>query len=216
MDESGALFTMTAEALLSGEILCAHRTPEMHTFLEESGNREAMGDFLRKIGRRLSQTNDHASWFALYRDMESAGVRKAVGRQFGDTINNLEPLVIWLQMSGAFGNVGRPIQSGDTLRTSELLAAIESAPALCEELQRLSNTKLFSNTQSTAKGQLDAVLRHLVTEQYLVPVGRSSSQYIATGKWSRLYDLLEFIAAHEQLDMEEDDMDGGQTELDHL
>jgi len=130
-------------------------------------------------------------------------------------VNNLEPLVIWLQMSSTFGSVGRPIQTGDTLKTSELLSAIESAPALCEDLEKLSGTKLFSNSQGTSKGQLDSVLRKLVDEQYLLPVGRSKSQYVATGNWSRLYDLLEFIAAHEQLEIEVDDTDE-QMELSEL
>jgi hypothetical protein len=38
---------------------------------------------------------------------------------------------------------------------------------------------------------------------------------VATGKWSRLYDLLEFIAAHEQLEIEEDEAET-QMELPEL
>lgn len=117
----------------------------------------------------------------------------------------MEPLVIWLQMSGAFGSKGRPLQTGDSLKTSDLLVAIENAAALREDLDRLSGTRMFNNSQSTPQGQLNSVLKKLVEEQYLVPVGRSNLQYVATGKWSRLYDLLEFIAAHEQLELEDED-----------
>lgn len=215
MHESNVLFTRTVEALLAGEIICFHRTPEIHSFLSENGNKVAMGDFLRKMGRRLTQTADHSSWFAIYRDMDSEAVRRSISAQFSKVINNLEPLVIWLQMSGTLGSGGRPIQTGDTLKTSVLLSAIESAPALCEDLEKLSRTKLFANSQSTSKGQLDSVLRKLVDEQYLLPAGRSKSQYVATGKWSRLYDLLEFIAAHEQLEIEDDDTEE-QMELSEL
>jgi hypothetical protein len=204
MHETGELFFHTAEALLAGELICFHRTPDLHTFLADSANEAAIRDFLRKIGRRLTRTSDHAAWFAIYRNIDSEPVRRAIAKQFSEVINNLEPLVIWLQMSGTFASVGRPIQAGDTLKTSDLLSAIESAPALCEDLEKLSRTRLFSNNQSTPKGQLDSVLKKLADEQYLLPIGRSKSQFIATGKWSRLYDLLEYIAAHEQLEVEED------------
>ncbi len=204
MSDDSQLFTRAAEVLLAGEIICFHRTPELHTFLSEGANEQAMGELLRKIGRRLSKTADDASWFAVYRSLDSDGVRRAIGRQFGEVVNNLEPLVIWLQMSGAFGSNGRPLQTGDSLKTSELLAAIETAAALREDLDRLSGTRMFSNTQSTPQGQLNSVLKKLVEDQYLVPVGKANLQYVATGKWSRLYDLLEFIAAHEQLEVEDD------------
>lgn len=215
MSDESLLFTRTAETLLAGEVICYHRTPELHTFLSEVANEQAMGDFLRRIGRRLSKTADDASWFAVYRSLDSEAVRRAVGRQFGEVINNLEPLVIWLQMSGAFGSKGRPLQTGDSLKTSELLAAIETAAALREDLDRLSGTRMFHNTQSTPQGQLNAVLKRLVEEQYLIPVGKANLQYVATGKWSRLYDLLEFIAAHEQLEIEEEDAET-QPELPEL
>ncbi len=214
MHESSLLFTRTAEALLAGEIICFHRTPEIHAFLSESQNQAAMDDFLRKAGRRLTQTVDQSSWFAIYREMDSLEVRRSISLQFSKVINNLEPLVIWLQMSGSFGSAGRPVQTGDTLKTSELLSAIESAPALCEDLEKLSQTRLFANNQRTPKGQLDSVLKKLVDEHYFLAVGRSKSQYIATGNWSRLYDLLEFIATHEQLEIEEDDEE--QMELGEL
>ena len=209
MSDDSLLFTRTAESLLAGEIICFHRTPELHTFLSEGTNAQAMGDFLRKIGRRLNKTSDDASWFAVYRNLDSDGIRRAIGRQFSEVINNLEPLVIWLQMTGAFGSKGRPLQTGDSLKTSELLAAIETAAALREDLEKLSATRMFSNTQSTPQGQLTAVLKKLVEEQYLVPMGKASLQYVATGKWSRLYDLLEFIATHEQLEIEND----GKTQM---
>lgn len=204
MYESSELFTHTAETLLAGEIICFNRTPELHSFLSESVNEIAIGEFLRKIGRRLAQTSDHSSWFAIYRNVDSEVVRRSISRQFSEVINNLEPLVIWLQMSATFASIGRPVQAGDILKTSVLLSAIESAPALCEDLEKLSGTRLFSNNQSTPKGQLDSILKKLTEEQYLLSVGRSKSQYIATGKWSRLYDLLEFIANHEQLEIEDD------------
>ncbi|MCU7960332.1 MAG: hypothetical protein KZQ58_10120 [gamma proteobacterium symbiont of Bathyaustriella thionipta] len=212
MPEYQQLFSRSAEALLAGEIICNYRTPEIHAFLSEQANEVEMEGFLRKIGRRLTQTADQSSWFAIYRDMESETARRAISAQFNQVINNLEPLVIWLQMSSTFASIGTPIRAGDTLKTGELLLAIESAPALCEDLEKLSKTKLFSNNQSSSKGQLDSILKKLVDEQYLIPAGRAQSQYIASGKWSRLYDLLEFIAAHEQLEIETDEAEQGELE----
>ncbi|MCP5409579.1 MAG: ATP-binding protein [Chromatiaceae bacterium] len=99
------------------------------------------------------------------------------------------------------------LQAGEELRTSALIDAIEQAPALADELKHLSATRLFKNNQSTPKGQLEAILNRLVDRGYLVTRDRTKSRYIATGQWSRLYDLLAFIQAHEQIDIEPEPYD---------
>jgi len=204
---SPSLFAPTLEALLSGSVICESANPELFRFLENDAHRGEVEDYLERLRRGLRQTSDRLAWFACYLDLEDPSVRGILAQRFGETINDLEPLVAWLRATSLVRSSGATLQAGDELRTSALIGAIEQAPALADELQRLSATKLFKNTQSTPKGQLEAILNRLVERGYLVTRDRTKSRYIATGQWSRLYDVLAFIQAHEQIDIEPEKSD---------
>lgn len=207
MANSPSLFAPTLEALLSGSVICESATPELFRFLENDAHRAEVELYLERLRRGLRQTSDRLAWFACYLDLEDPSVRGILAQRFGETINDLEPLVAWLRATSLVRSSGATLQAGDELRTSALIGAIEQAPALADELQRLSATKLFKNTQSTPKGQLEAILNRLVERGYLVTRDRTKSRYIATGQWSRLYDVLAFIQAHEQIDIEPEQSD---------
>ena len=207
MANSPSLFAPTLEALLSGSVICESATPELFRFLENDAHRGEVEQYLERLRRGLRQTSDRLAWFACYLDLEAPSVRGILAQRFGETINDLEPLVAWLRATSLVRSSGATLRAGDELRTSALIGAIEQAPALADELQRLSATKLFKNTQSTPKGQLEAILNRLVERGYLVTRDRIKSRYIATGQWSRLYDVLAFIQAHEQIDIEPEQSD---------
>ena len=202
MVDSPSLFAPTLEALLSGVVICEPASPDLFNFLENEDHRAEVERFLKRLRRGLRQTSDQLAWFAVYLDVDAPSVRGALAQRFGETINDLEPLVAWLRATSLVRSSGATLQAGEELRTSALIDAIEQAPALADELKRLSATKLFKNAQSTPKGQLEAILNRLVERGYLVTRDRTKSRYIATGQWSRLYDLLAFIQAHEQIDIE--------------
>jgi hypothetical protein len=206
-------FAPTVEKLLLGEVICEARTPELFQFLANAANEDEVNAYLNRIDRVLRLTSDRLAWFAAYKDIEDQSARTFISRQFSEVINDLEPLVRWLSMTTILNGSGASLQAGDEIRTSDLIRSIESAPALCEELERLSRYGLFKNAQSQPKGQLDAVLHRLVERGYLVATGRSRAKYIATGLWSRLYDLMSFIQAHEQIALEEGEDDAQQNEL---
>lgn len=213
MVDSPSLFAPTLEALLSGAVICESASPELFRFLDNDAHRTEVEQFLERLRRGLRQTSDRLAWFAVYLDLEAPSVRGILVQRFGETINDLEPLVAWLRATSLVRSSGATLQAGEELRTSALIDAIEQAPALADELKRLSATKLFKNTQSTPKGQLEAILNRLVERGYLVTRDRTKSRYIATGQWSRLYDVLAFVQAHEQIDIEPEPSDE-QVELD--
>ena len=198
-------FPSLLEKLLAGEVICGYSNAQLHQYLQDQSHREDVDAFLHRIGRVLRTTGDGSGYFAAYRNINEPEVRSVIRRQFSQAMNDFEPLVRWLRVAlSASKKSGAPLQPGDTLRGSELLEAIENAPALVEELGRLSRTRLFKNLGAGPKRQLDAILKRLCDEGYLVPKGPSGSVYVATGKWARLYEVLEFIVAHEHLDGDED------------
>jgi len=199
------LFASLVEKLLAGEIICEITDESLYRFLQDTVHQQDVDGFLRRIGRVLRVTQDGSGFFAAYRNLSDSSIKQQIKRNFSEVINDLEPLVRWLRLALSAEKMGNPLQPGDTLRGSELLKAIENAPALVEELDRLSRSKLFSNNSTGAKKQLDAILRRLCENGYLVARGSSGSVYVATGKWARLYELLQFIGAHEQLEGVEDE-----------
>lgn len=207
------IFAVLIEKLLAGDVVCEVTAEPLYKYLQDSLNQEDVDRYLRRIGRILRPTQDGSGYFVAYRNLNETSVKLQIKRQFSETINDLEPMVRWLRLAVSAEKTGAPLQPGDTLRGSELLEAIENAPALVDELDRLSRSKLFNNNSTGAKKQLDSILRRLCDSGYLVPRGASGSVYVATGKWARLYEVLQFIAAHEQLDGEEDAP--SQRELQH-
>lgn len=192
------------EKLLAGGVICEYTAEPLYKYLKDPVHQQDVDAYLRRIGRVLRSTQDGSGYYAAYRDLSSSAVKSQIKRQFSEAINDLEPLIRWLRLAVSAEKTGAPLRPGDTLRGSELLAAIESAPVLVDELDRLSRTRLFGNTSTGAKKQLDSILRRLCDNGYLISRGASGSVFIATGKWARLYEILQFIAEHEHLDNEED------------
>ncbi|MDX2503909.1 MAG: hypothetical protein QNL62_05475 [Gammaproteobacteria bacterium] len=198
------IFSSLIEKLLAGDVVCEISAEPMYKYLEEAVHQQDVDSYLRRIGRILRSTQDRSGYYAAYRNLSDPSIKLQIKRQFSEAINDLEPMVSWLRLATSAEKSGAPLQPGDTLRGSELLEAIENVPALIDELDRLSRSRLFNNNSTGAKKQLDSILRRLCDSGYLVTRGSSGSVFIATGKWARLYEVLQFIAAHEQLEGEED------------
>lgn len=202
-------FAEAVEKLLTGVIICPYTDESLFKYLEDPLHQQDVDSYLRRIGRVLRTTQDRIGFFSAYRDPSSLTARQQIRKQFAEAVNDLEPLVRWLRLTASAEKSGAPLQPGDVLRQSEVLGAIESAPALIDELDRLSRTKILANSSTGPKKQLDSILKRLCDSGYLIERGSSGAVFIATGKWSRLYDLLQFINAHESIDPEIDDPEQG-------
>ncbi len=199
------IFQDIIQRLLEGGIICENSSDTQYRYLREEDQYREVDQYLRKIGRLLKATDDGIAYYCAYLDIENSDAKTQVKRLLGEAINDLEPLVRWLKLTAAATQSGSPIKASDRIKSSDLLSSIESAPALSEELDRISRGGLFNSKSTDPKRQVDFVLNKLVDQGYLVKDGPSGLVFKATGKWSRLYEILQYIASHESIGSEDNE-----------
>lgn len=210
---NGSTFTQVVETLLSGKIICDVSSEHLYLYLKEPLQKEEVEKFLRQLGRKLKETADSSGFFAAYQSMDSHDAKINVRRFASEAVNEMEPLIRLMRVLISAEKTNKPIMPGDTVRKSELYGSVENAPHLAAQVEHISRGGMFSNSNTDTGKQLDAILKKLCDKEYLVQSGSGGVKYFATAKWSRLYELLEFIVENEQFDLNEED-DVTQEEID--
>jgi len=197
--EQSQEFGRIIESLLAQEFICQYTDEIAYEYLSSETYRDNVDRFLRKIGRCLRQTEDRNTYYCAYLNIDSSTVRKHLSQQFKMTINELEPLCRWLSLIMSATQRDAPISPGDALRQGEILSGLENAPALVDDLALIVRSGPFASKKDKVSDQLNHVLNALDDQGYLQRSSPSSSIYIATGKWSYLFEVLEFIHTHEEI-----------------
>ncbi len=198
------LFTATIESLLGGKVICEISNDELFAYISNEIHRDDISHYLHRIGRILKTTSDGIGFYAAYNTLDDAETTLKVKHQFNEYINDLEPLVRWLRLTLSSDSSGTPLRAGDTIRYSDLLQAIDNAPTLEAELATISKSGSLMNNSTGARKQLESVLNKLCDKDYLVKTGTTGSVFTATARWSLLYEVLQFISTHEQIELEDE------------
>lgn len=201
------LFSAVVEALLAGQFICPVTDELAFEYLSREAYFDDVDRYLKKIGRRLQTSSAGDVYYCAYTDINSGHRRAAMKEQFAQTINLLEPLVRWLKLAMSALQKDATIQPGEVLRQGELLSAIELTQTLTDDLARITRSGAFSTTREAPHEQLNHLFKKLEENGYLKSTGPKATTYLATGKWSYLYDVLEFIHTHENLGLREDQPD---------
>lgn len=197
-------FSRIVEHLLAGGFICEYSDELAYEYFSVDTRRSDIDSYLRKIGRCLYATEGSVAFYAAYTSIDSNDRRQDVRFQFRETINSLEPLCRWLRMLASALQSEATLQPGDVLRQGELLSALAEAPALSEDLAGLCRSGLFYSKKLATSEQLEVVLAKLVDHGYLLRNTATGSLFTATGKWSYLYDVLEFIHTHETISSDDE------------
>ena len=193
-------FGRIIESLLAQNFICQYADPAGFEYLSKETYSQHVDEFLRKIGRCLRRTDDQGTYYCAYLDIDSPHTRRQLSQQFRQTINTLEPMVRWLSLSMSATQSDAPIAAGEVIRQGEILSALENAPALVDDLALITRSGVFATKKDRPSDQLNHVLMCLCEQGYLMTSSPSSSVYTATGKWSYLFEVLEFIHTHEDID----------------
>jgi hypothetical protein len=196
-------FESCIEALLNGEVLCEVTENELFRYLSDHENLSSIQKYLHQIGRKVITTRDKAGFFCAYRDLSNPKHRAAVKRQFEGAQGALEGLILWLRLVRRTDPDSRPIEAGYRLMESELLAAIEGSASLNSQLDEIAHRLRRDQKSIESKTKLRGLLKYLTDHGFLKSIGGSGAVYIATAKWSLIYDQLDFICQFEGIELTE-------------
>lgn len=190
-------FETTVTLLLEQKVICETIYPDSYRFMLKESNQDEINAYLHKIGRSAARTNDLKGFYCIFSSLDEKRKRQYAQKQFETVIINIEGLVEWLRIVRNIDKDSRPLEAGSRLHESELLAAIEESSTLSLLLENIAHKFKKGGKSNGVKTKLGNVLQYLTENQYLQPIGKSGSVFVATAKWSLLYDQLDFIRSHE-------------------
>lgn len=197
---SNPLFQQCVKSLLEGEIICHYRHGGLASYLSDQDNLDKVNAYLSPLNRQVRQTSSEDAWLCAYIDLNNEEAKANVKVTFGEVVNHMEALVQWLRLAKRSTSNGMVIEPGDTIAQSDMLSSIENAHELSRSLDSLTEKGLFKSSASKIEAKLSAVMHKLVDMGYFKKTAKNGTVYQATGKWSWLYDTLDFIQRHEDIE----------------
>lgn len=195
------IFEEVIMQLLAQSVVCEISSPECFRFIEQEHNREQIDKHLHAIGRHLAQTSDKLGYFCAYNVLDTSKKRSRTQKQFESFVIDLEGIIDWLRLVRSIDQDSRPLVAGAQVKESELLSAIEESNSLKQQLESISQKLKTGGKSTEARAKLTAVLKYLVEQNYLKPMGGTGTQFMATAKWSLLYDQLDFIRSYDAIEI---------------
>ncbi len=207
-------FPVVINRLLAAEVICESSTKgEEFLLLKTEAFFNEVDRYLNKINLKLKETPDGSGFYAAY--LDASGHEIEIRRYFReDVMHSLQPLVGVLQFIKSAQQKDRPLRPGDTLNISEIIEAVErSGVVLQDELDYLSRSNLFKNTKKKTSEQVEVIVKRLVQHQYLVERSGRPIVYIATGKWSLVYEMIAYINDHQNSEDSDAELEDAQGEF---
>jgi len=198
------LFSKAASLLINSTFICEYSHRDVFSYLSDTFNQEPIQQWLSIINRKLCCTHDNKVFYMGFTDAEDPENKKIIRREFDQVVNGLEVIVKWLELVSSSLGVGRPIMAGDLIAESELMRNIEQSPAQLSRLRKLEKSSFIGSNSTDTRNMIKQVMLRLTEKGYFTQEGGSGTQYRATGKWSWLYVVLEFIASNEGIQSDDD------------
>lgn len=195
---SNNAFKDTIETLLGGHIICSVSHPDLYRFMQGEGKEAEVNNYLSKMDKGVATTADKSGIYCVYNDLDDKEVKKIMVKRFKELAVNWEALLEWLKMSRELSIGVKSLAHGDTLRESELLAAIEGSSRLQDDLSRvLEKFNIKLGGVRTASERLTRLIEYLRINGFLVR--QSESIYKCTARWSLLSDQLNYVRVQDNI-----------------
>jgi hypothetical protein len=206
------MFKRVVEALLRGEFLCPTAYADEYGYLSHQDNFQKVADYLAPLDRALCTLDGSKAFYVGYTAIDETN-RGLIREAFSEIRSQLRPVVEWMDLVMTAMGSDRPVRARDEIRLHQMLRVIEPEPSLCEQMARLTQMPFFRTARTNVAEQLLWVLQKLEQSGYLVKPNPQGATYLVTGKMDYLHQVIAFLNDAEELELDEAEDNGDQTEL---
>jgi len=197
--------------LMAGEFICSiSQKIMMYKLHEDALLRERVDNALRPFGAKLEsigeQGMDPEGYYASYLDLSHKSDVRNLKEQFYEMRDEIRPVVEFIAIYMKTLGTDFPIEKGQVIKQSDIWAAVAEKEALAAELKGLAANKFYGRHRAASDlgVNLKNLLEGLKEKGYLVCSNREMAIYEATVKFDYFYEVLQFIAEHEEIELIDD------------
>jgi hypothetical protein len=187
----------TIEKLLQGEFICPISDPKAFKDLQDPETRKIIDNTLLILNRKISTTSNQGAYFAIWNNVKDYE-RNKVSSEFNLLRNQIRHIIEFILLIMDANMRDNPLLSGEQISKAELTLQVEKNSSLED---RLNNLIILLN----AKKKVNNVAQNITTlletlEKYnvIIETIKGSGVYLTTGKIEYIYDVIDFIYAHDK------------------
>lgn len=196
------LFADIVNHLITGNIIDSHTNKVMAEALRSPLALEELNQYLIFMRKKCINTADGYAYYSVNLDGRNHKEHQIQAeKQFAENYTRLYPITEWLRVSRNITGNNRVMVCGDEISFSKLLSEAENSTLIQEQLKKLAFR--IGKGGANVKDWLNDILKYLVGQGYLVHIGNTGLNYLATGKWSVYYDESEYMLERNNVDYSE-------------
>lgn len=193
----------TAERLLRGEFICSTVCPEAYRDLTEPETRAKVEAILAPLNRKISETANKAAYYATWISLELSEDRASVRKEFQTVMEQLRPVLEFILLVMDASTRDHPMMPGSQVTEAELTARVQNNQYLTTRAKKI-NTLLNKRPQIEVPEIIRIIIERMVKYEILRENVPGTRIFTFTGKVDYIYEVLEFIDAHENILAEEE------------
>lgn len=188
----------TAERLLRGEFICSTVCPEAYRDLTEPETRTKVEAILAPLNRKISETANKAAYYATWISLELSEDRASVKKEFQTVMEQLRPVLEFILLVMDASTRDHPMMPGSQVTEAELTARVQNNQYLTTRAKKI-NTLLNKRPQTEVPEIIRIIIDRMVKYEILRENVPGTRIFTFTGKVDYIYEVLEFIDAHENI-----------------
>lgn len=211
--ELDLLFGQVIKLLQQGTVICDYTHRALFERLSDERYLHAVNGWLRPLNMVTRKTADGEAFIATWLRTNDPEAVRATQAMFNQAAGLVRHVIGWLAITIEGTPERRPIRAGQIITEAQLLYRMEKTPTLNSRLTELTSHGPWKSTANEVSARLRHLLSKLVADGYLLQLERNGygekttgTEYQATGKWSVFYEMLEFIAAHNDIAVAEPEL----------
>ncbi len=189
----------TIERLLKGEFICKITCPDSVKDLEDENIRPQIEAVLDLMNRKLTSTANKSAYFAVWKNLENKNDKESIKREFQNFRDQLRPIVEFVLAVMDCNTRDHPLVPGDQITEAEITAKVQSNQFLVDEFKRVQQLIFKRGTNDPIPEMIHAILDKLEKFGILKETIQGSRIFSFTGKIDYVYEVLEYIDAHENI-----------------